>query len=108
MMIELEALRAAKAAGDAEALRIWERDEKQDRGSCGDAMLEFDKRSKLFKAAVASGEFRFSDAFVVLPLPEGIRSQNADIYQGQKRAFRNKLIELGYEKAIKRFWTYID
>ncbi len=107
-MTELEVLKIAKAAGEAEALRIWELDGKEDRGSCGGAMLELKKNSKLFKVASQSGEIKFSDAFVSLSLPAGIRSQNADIYQGQMRAFRNVLVEAGYEKAIKRFWTYID
>lgn len=105
---EFAALTAALAAGKAEALRIWDRDEHQDRGSCGGAMLELDKRSKLYKIAKESGLIDFSDAFVCIPLPEGVRSQNADISQGQMAAFRKALETAGYGKAIKRYWTYID
>lgn len=108
-MKELEVLTAAKAAGDAVALALWERDEHQDRGSCGGAMLELDGRSKLAKVARDMGILSGSTNFVSSGLlPEGIRTQNADIYQGHMRAFREKLIEAGYGKTIKRFWTYID
>lgn len=43
-----------------------------------------------------------------LALPPEVRSQNADIWQDSMQAFRKVLIEAGLEKAIKKFWTYID
>jgi hypothetical protein len=107
-MTPQEAIDAGKLAGDAAALAIWERDEKQDRGCCGGAMLELKRNTKLFKAAVAAGVAGKLDGFVHLDMPAGIRSQNMDIPEAQYRAFRQKLIEAGYEKAIRRFWTYVD
>ena len=41
-------------------------------------------------------------------IPEGLCSQNADIYQDSMSAFRDVLIAHGFGKAIKKFWTYID
>jgi hypothetical protein len=97
----------AKAAGEAAALAVWDRDQHQDRGSCGGAMLSLKKNTKLFKAAKAAGLISF-DCYLGLPMPDGIASQNADIKQDQYRAFRKVLIEAGHEKAIAKFWTYID
>lgn len=109
-MTELEVLNRAKQAAEAEALRIWERDGKIDCGSCGNAVMLLDKRSKLTKAAIAGG-FAWSnggDVFVKGFVPDCVKSQNADISQGAARAFRQVLIDAGYEKSIKKFWTYID
>lgn len=106
-MTELDTLIAAKAAGDSEALRVWKRDEEQDRGSCGGAMLELDKRSTLYKVAPEAG-ITLLDGFVALRLPDGIRSQNMDIPEAQYRAFKKVIEDAGYGKAIKRFWTYVD
>lgn len=46
-----EAASAAKSA----ALAVWDRDEHQDRGSCGGAVLLLKKGRKFTKAAVAAG-----------------------------------------------------
>lgn len=106
---EVAALKAAMAAGDAEANRLWERDGKIDCGSCGSACLSLKGGTKLFKAAATIPALMMgSDGYIVGKLPEGIRSQNADIRQGWYIAFRQSLIAAGYEAAIKKFWTYID
>lgn len=107
-MKEIETLAKAKVAGEAAALAIWERDEKQDRGSCGGAMLELDARSRLYKAIKASNIVKLMDGFVILSAPEGVRSQNMDIPEAQYRAFKKTIEEAGFGKAIKRFWTYVD
>jgi hypothetical protein len=105
-----EVLAAAKAASIAKSLALWERDEKQDCGSCGSAVMLLDARSKLAKVAIAEGYATKSggDVYVTHFIGEGVRSQNADIWQDSMRAFREVLIANGYEKAIKKFWTYID
>lgn len=104
------ALQAALNAATAAALQVWDRDEHQDRGSCGNAMLEFDARSTVAKVAEQMGlTYRSGrELWLNLPLPAGVRSQNADIPQEQKRAFRAALEAAGYGKAVKRFWTYTD
>lgn len=98
---------AAKTAADVKALELWERDGKEDRGSCGSACMQLKLNTKLAKEAIGRA-FASKDGFVTIDLPEGIRTQNADIYQGWMRAFREVLVANGYESAIKRFWTYID
>lgn len=107
---EVRALLDAKAAGDAEANRLWERDGKEDRGTCGSACLSLKKGSRLYKALCASRVLETSgDGFIVGMLPDGPnRSQNADIRQGWYIMFRRSLIAAGYESAISKFWTYID
>lgn len=110
MSKELEILNAAQKAAFAKSLEIWERDEKQDRGSCGGAMLQLDGRSKLAKVAVAEG-FAYQsgrEIFVKSQIAEGVRSQNADIWQGAMAAFRQEIEAAGYGKAVKRYWSYID
>ena len=108
-MTLLEILETAKAASIAKSLEIWERDGKQDRGSCGGAIMYLDRRSKLAKIALEYGyAYNGSDVTVKGFIGEGVRSQNADIYQDSMRAFRQVLIDNGCEKAIKKFWTYID
>lgn len=106
----LEILERAKAAAEAKSQAIWERDNKQDCGSCGSAVFMLDRRTALAKLAVEKGFANKlgGDIYVKDCLAEGIRSQNADIYQGAAREFRRVLIEAGQEKAIKKFWTYID
>jgi hypothetical protein len=108
---ELQALKAARAAALAKSRAIWERDGKQDRGSCGGAILKLDARSKLAKVAVAEGfasKESGSDIYVNSNIAEGVHSQNADIWQDSMRAFRDVIEAAGYAKAIKKFWTYID
>jgi hypothetical protein len=110
MSNELQALQSAREAALAKSLAIWERDEKQDRGSCGSAVMMLDARSKLAKVAIAEG-FAFrsgKDVFVNSNIAEGVRSQNADIWQGSMRAFKDVIEAAGYAKAVKKFWTYID
>jgi hypothetical protein len=110
MSKEIQALQAAREAALAKSAAIWERDERQDRGSCGGAILMLDGRSKLAKVAVAEG-FAYksgSDIFVNSNIAEGVRSQNADIWQDSMRAFRSAIEAAGYAKAVKKFWTYID
>lgn len=104
------ALEAATVAGNAAALAVWHRDECQDRGSCGGAMLEFDSRTRVAKQAEAMGiTYRSGkEIWLRLDLPSGVRSQNADIPQAQHRAFRQELEARGFTKAIKRHWTYTD
>lgn len=110
MSKELQALQSARAAALAKSQAIWERDERQDRGSCGGAILYLDARSKLAKVAVAEGFASkcSGDISVNANIAEGVRSQNADIWQDSMRAFKNELEAAGYGKAIKKFWTYID
>jgi hypothetical protein len=105
-----ETLEQAKAAALAKSQEIWDRDEHQDRGSCGGAVMMLDARTKLAKLAIEKGLAWGSgkDVYVNVILAEGVRSQNADIYQDSARAFRKVLIDAGFEKAIKKFWTYID
>jgi hypothetical protein len=100
----------AKAAALAKSQAIWDRDEHQDCGSCGGAVLMLDARTKLAKLAVDKGIAWGSgnDIYVHTILADGVRSQNADIYQDSMREFRKVLIASGQEKAIKKFWTYID
>jgi hypothetical protein len=107
---ELQALQAARDAALKKSLALWERDERQDRGSCGGAIMKLDARSKLAKVALANGfaSQMGSDIFVNSNIAEGVRSQNADIWQDSMRAFKNTLEAAGYGKAIKKFWTYID
>ena len=103
-------LNVAKAAAIAEANRIWVRDEMRDCGSCGGAILELDGRTKLAKIAVQLGiaDKRSDGIYVPAIVPDGIRSQNADIPQGSMYAFKKVLEENGCGNAIKRFWTYVD
>src|SRR4051812_46969824 len=110
MSKELEALKAAREVALAKSLAIWERDERQDRGSCGSAILYLDARSKLAKVALAEGfaQNLSGNISVKQNIAEGVRSQNADIYQDSMRAFLQSLEAAGYGKAVKKFWTYID
>ena len=105
-----QALRAAVAAGEAAALAVWDRDEHQDRGSCGGAMLEFDGRTIVAKAAEQLGIVYRSgkEYWLRLDMPAGIRSQNLDIPEAQFRAFRVSLEAAGLGSAIKRAWSYVD
>ena len=81
-----ETLEQAKAAALAKSQEIWDRDEHQDRG-----------------ISLNGTQFTF------VPGASGANNaQNADIYQDSARAFRKVLIDAGFEKAIKKFWTYID
>jgi hypothetical protein len=107
---ELQTLQSAREAALAKSLAIWERDQKQDRGSCGGAILMLDARSKLAKVAVAEGFASKSgtDIYVNSNIAEGVCSQNADIWQDSMRAFRSSIEAAGYAKAVKKFWTYID
>lgn len=103
-------LEAAKAASIAKSLEIWDRDGREDRGSCGGAVMILDGRSALAKLAIETG-FAWNsggDIFVNSFIGEGIRSQNADIRQDAAEAFRQVLIDRGQAKAIKKFWTYVD
>jgi hypothetical protein len=104
----LEVLEMAKAASIAKSLEIWNRDEQRDCGSCGGAVMFLDKRSKLAKVAVAEGFAWGDDVAVKRFIADGVRSQNADIFQDSARAFKRVLEENGYANAIKKFWTYID
>lgn len=103
-------LDTARAAADAAALAQWERDGRMDCGSCGGAMLQLDGRSAVAKEALArkwaykSG----SEVFVMIRVPDGIRTQHATVFENHLRAFRDSLIEQGHAKAIAKFWTYID
>jgi hypothetical protein len=111
MSKELQALQSARAAALAKSAEIWERDQRQDRGSCGGAILKLDARSKLAKVAVAEGfasKDSGTDIYVNSNIAEGVRSQNADIWQDSMRAFRDTIVAAGYGKAVKKFWTYID
>lgn len=103
-------LAAAVAAANAAGLAQWERDGKMDCGACGGAMLEFDARTKVAKAAEAAGlAYRSgTDVWLRLPLPDGVRSQHEAIPQAQHRAFRKTLTAAGFGKAIKRWWNYVD
>ena len=105
-----QALREAVEAGNSAAISVWDRDEHQDRGSCGGARLEFDGRSTVAKVAESIGIVYRSgkEYWLRLDLPAGIRSQNADIPQSQHRAFRQSLEASGLGKSIKRHWTYTD
>lgn len=110
MISPVGVLEQAKAASIAKSLEIWKRDNEQDRGSCGAAILYLDRRSKLAKVALANG-FAYDgsgDISVNRFIGEGVRSQNADIYQDAMKAFKDVLEANGYGKAIKKFWTYID
>lgn len=101
---------AAQAARSA-ALAVWERDEHQDRGSCGGAVLLLKAGRKLTKAALELGVATKAgkDIFVNRLVPaEVVKSQNADIDQAAARAFRQVLLDNGCGDAIKKFWTYID
>lgn len=105
-----EVLEAAKEAAIAKSAEIWERDGKQDCGSCGGAVLMLKGGRKFSKLAIQTGlaEDMGGRIFVSVPLAPGIKSQNADIYQGAARAFRDVIVAGGYGEAIKKFWTYID
>lgn len=105
-----DVLSLAKAAGDAAALAIWERDGKIDCGSCGGTCCQLDARLGISKAALAQGLAYPSgkEIWLQLQLPEGVRSQNADIEQAQYRAFRAVLEAEGFGKAVKKCWDYTD
>lgn len=110
MISPLEVLEQAKAASIAKSLEIWKRDNERDCGSCGAAILYLDSRTNLAKVALENG-FAWNgsgDISVNRFIGEGVRSQNADIYQDSMRAFKDVLEANGYGKAIKKFWTYID
>src|SRR4051812_32458854 len=107
-MTEAKIIETAIEAGKVAALAVWARDEKMDRGSCGGAMLAMKRNTKLYKAALAAGIASNGCEFIRLPMPEGVWSQNADIPQAQYRAFLAVIREAGLEKAVSRFWTYID
>lgn len=104
-----DALDAAVKAHHEAATAQFERDGKDDCGSCGNYMLLFDSRSRLTKVAIERGlASRGRDPYLRLGMPDGIRTQNADVYQNAGRAFRDSLIATGYGKAVRKFWTYID
>lgn len=111
MLNPSEVLKLAKETAVATSLAVYERDGKRDCGSCGGAIMYLDKRSKLAKVAIAEG-YAYDGGDVSLNresyMADGIRSQNADIPQDAMREFRRVLIANGYEKAIKKFWTYVD
>jgi hypothetical protein len=109
MTIE-QVLEQAKQASIAKSLEIWERDGKQDCGSCGGAIMYLDSRTKLAKIAVATGYARDASGDIAVNqfLGEGVCTQNADIYQDSMYAFKQVLEANGYGKAIKRFWDYVD
>ena len=104
-----QVLTEAREAAEAKAWSLWVRDEMQDRGSCGGAIMYLKANTRLAKEAVALG-FASSggDVSVNYFIPAVVRTQNADIYQDSMSAFRQVLIDNGYGKAIKKFWTYID
>jgi hypothetical protein len=105
----LEVLTLARTAAEAKALAIWDRDGKEDRGSCGSAIMYLKGNTKLAKEAIAHGfASAGGDISVKHFIPAGVCSQSADIYQDSMSAFREVLIAYGHEKAIKKFWTYID
>ena len=104
-------LATAKAAAHAKALAIWERDGKIDCGTCGGAVFLLKKNTKLAKAAIAGGYAHGDDSPSIkydALVPEGVRSQNADIQQDAARAFKKVIEDAGLGFAIKKFWTYVD
>jgi len=81
---------AAQAAHDAAALRIWERDEREDRGSCGGFILTLHASSAVAKALIARklGYRSSPGVTVAFRIPAEIRSQNADVPDAACRAAR--------------------
>lgn len=105
-----EALDKATDAGIAAARAQFERDGRQDCGSCGGAMLSLDARSLLAKRAIARKIAWRSDrgAYVTLQLPDGVRTQNMEVYIAQMNAFRVSLVDQGFADAVRKYWTYVD
>jgi len=104
--------RAIEASNKA-ALARWIADGRVDAGSCGGYMLELRKggvkgAKAFFAAAVSAGIVGHHEGFVRLPVPEGIRSQNADITEDAFRAFRKVLDDAGLGAFVKRAWSYTD
>lgn len=106
----VEVLADAKQAAFLKARSVWENDGKIDCGSCGSAIMLLKGNTKVAKAAILYGMAyaRAGDVYVKHFIPDEVRSQNAAIYQDSMQAFRDVLIANGHEKAIKKFWTYID
>lgn len=107
-MLNIEAILAeCLAAHDAAALAQWEKDGKQDCGSCGGYMLGYRANSKFAKAIMAAGVgFKSEQVYVAKRFPEGIRSQHDAIEIKAKRAFEAKAREYGI--APSKAWSYVD
>lgn len=105
-----EVLTAAKEASIAKSLAVWEVNGKKDMGSCGGVCMYLKSNTKLAKEAVAMGIARKSGAETIVNqmIGEGIMSQNEAIPQSAMAAFKAVLIANGFEKAISKYWTYVD
>jgi hypothetical protein len=93
-------LQEAVDAHHRKAAELWERDGRRDCGSCGGACLYLDKRSTVCRAGTAMGLVDGNSGAVLIRLPDGIRTQNADVYQDSLRAFRDVLIATRGEEPM--------
>ena len=107
-MISIEAIIAeCFAAHDAAALAQWEKDGKQDCGSCGGYMLGYRANTKFAKALLAMGAgFKSDQIYVAKRFPDEIRSQHDAIEIVAKRAFERKAAEYGIVPS--KAWHYVD
>lgn len=105
-----EVLTAAKEASIAKSWAVWEANGKRDCGSCGGVCMYLKSNTKLAKEAVAMGIAYNSGTQTVVNqmIAEGIASQNEAIPQSAMAAFKAVLIANGFEKAISKYWTYVD
>lgn len=102
-------LATALESHNAAALAQWEKDGRQDCGSCGGIMVGYRGNSRLAKAMVAAGvgTNMGGTVFLSAPLPPEIRSQHAEISIAAGRAFRAAVMLAGGPEPSK-IWTYTD
>lgn len=103
-----EIIEAAKQAHDAAAWRVWERDEFEDRGSCGGFMLALDARSPVAKRLherKLGTKLSGPGIYVMFPIDGRIRSQNADIPEAAGRAARAIFEAAGVRIVEARSYT---
>lgn len=96
-----EALEAAVLEGHAAAMAQYVVDGMRDCGACGGAMLQFDARSAIAKAAVELGLARTSgnEIWALIRLPQEIQTQHGLVYQAMMDTFRAELTKRGYGAA---------
>jgi hypothetical protein len=107
---ELITLQDAQLAARAAAMAVWERDGREDRGSCGGCVVLLKGGRRFSKIALENG-FAWTtggDIYLKKDYLNEIASQNADIEQAACAAWREVIKAAGFEDAIKRWWDYID
>lgn len=104
------AVLAARAKAEAAARAQYVRDGSGDMGDCGGAMLGFDSRTGIARAAIEYGfaHRQGNETFLNTALPADIRTQHSMVYVAYAAAFRDEIKAQGYGRAIKRYWTYRD